>query len=183
MGSANSWRAYRHSYVFATMSGWTSYEQAAWKAALALWSDVANINFTQAQSQSSADFAIIRGNDGASAINNPRPLTVGSLTLPRATSGKAEISVDTNISGFGPLSTDYSSPINNYPFGTAVHELGQQPRELADHVWSLLSVQGQRLVKEGKIIEDMNENLTELMSQAQLFIDKQMPILKALQII
>lgn len=76
-------------------------------------------------------------------------------------------------------------PVNRFQqLFIAAHKLGRkQPRELANHVWGLLSIQGQRLVKEGKTIEDANENLTELTAQAQVFIDKQMPILKALQII
>ena len=76
-------------------------------------------------------------------------------------------------------------PINRFQqLFIAAHKLGRkQPRELADHVWSLLSIQGQRLLKEGKTIEDAEENITELTAQAQAFVDKQIPILKAMQII
>jgi hypothetical protein len=39
------------------------------------------------------------------------------------------------------------------------------------------------LVKEGKAMESAEDNLAELTSQAQTFADKQLPILKALQIL
>jgi SAM-dependent methyltransferase len=52
----------------------------------------------------------------------------------------------------------------------------------ASAVWQLLSSQGQKLVKEGKALETPEENLAELTAQAQIFSDKLLPILKALQI-
>ncbi|EHQ53686.1 methyltransferase type 11 [Ectothiorhodospira sp. PHS-1] len=58
----------------------------------------------------------------------------------------------------------------------------KQPQEWAGFVWEILSLQGQRLVKDGKALEDANANLAELTEQAQVFADQQLPILKALQI-
>jgi len=46
----------------------------------------------------------------------------------------------------------------------------------------ILAGQGQKLVKEGKTLETPEENLAELTTQANAFAEKQMPILKALQI-
>jgi SAM-dependent methyltransferase len=57
-----------------------------------------------------------------------------------------------------------------------------QASELAEFVWQLLSAQGQKLLKEGKTLQTPEENLSELTSQAQAFLDKALPILKALQI-
>lgn len=45
-----------------------------------------------------------------------------------------------------------------------------------------MATQGQCLVKEGKTLEAEADNLTELTTQATAFADKQLPILKALQI-
>lgn len=59
----------------------------------------------------------------------------------------------------------------------------KQPSEWAQTVWQLLSAQGQKIVKAGKALETAEENLAELTAQAQSFADKQLPILKALQII
>jgi len=58
----------------------------------------------------------------------------------------------------------------------------KQPAEWAQFAWSILAAQGRRLIKEGKTVESAEENLAELTSQAQTFAEKQLPILKALQI-
>jgi hypothetical protein len=49
-------------------------------------------------------------------------------------------------------------------------------------VWQTIAAQGQKLVKEGKALETAEENIAELTQQAQTFAQKQLPILKALQI-
>ncbi len=49
-------------------------------------------------------------------------------------------------------------------------------------VWQILVSQGQKIVKEGKMLESPEENIAGLTAQAQSFADKQLPILKALQI-
>ena len=58
----------------------------------------------------------------------------------------------------------------------------KQPAEWAAFVWQLLAAQNQKIVKEGKTLETAEENLAELTAQAQTFAEKQLPILKALQI-
>ena len=58
----------------------------------------------------------------------------------------------------------------------------QQPGEWAQSVWQILAAQGQKLVKEGKALETVEENLAELTAQATAFAEKQLPLLKALQI-
>ena len=58
----------------------------------------------------------------------------------------------------------------------------KQPTEWAQSVWQILAAQGQKLLKDGKPLETPEENIAELTSQAQSFVDKQLPILKALQI-
>ena len=58
----------------------------------------------------------------------------------------------------------------------------KQPADWAQAVWQLLLAQNQKLVKEGKALETPEENLAELTAQATAFAEKQLPILKALQI-
>jgi len=58
----------------------------------------------------------------------------------------------------------------------------KQPAEWAQAVWQTIAAQGQTLVKEGKALQTAEENLAELTAQAHTFADKQLPILKALQI-
>lgn len=58
----------------------------------------------------------------------------------------------------------------------------RQPVEWAHAAWQILAGQGQKLVKDGKALETVEENLAELTLQAQSFADIQLPILRALQI-
>ena len=58
----------------------------------------------------------------------------------------------------------------------------KQPAEWAQFVWQLLASQRQKIVKDGKTLETAEENLAELTAQAQTFAEKQLPILKALNI-
>jgi hypothetical protein len=67
-------------------------------------------------------------------------------------------------------------------FLLALSQGKKQPGEWAQSVWQTLSGQGQKLVMNGKTLETVEENLAELTSQAQTFAEKQLPILKALQI-
>jgi len=59
----------------------------------------------------------------------------------------------------------------------------KQPSDLAQFVWQILSTQGQKIVKEGNKLETMEENIKELTEQVTVFLEKQLPILKALQVI
>jgi hypothetical protein len=59
----------------------------------------------------------------------------------------------------------------------------KQPAEWAQFVWQVLSSQGHKIIKEGKTLESAEENLVELSTQASAFAEKQLPILKALQIL
>ena len=58
----------------------------------------------------------------------------------------------------------------------------KQPEEWAQSVWKMLQVQGQRVSKEGKVIESAEGNLAELTAQAKSFAEKELPVLRALQI-
>lgn len=58
----------------------------------------------------------------------------------------------------------------------------KQPAEWAQFVWQVLAAQGQRIMKEGKTLENVEENLAELTAQANTFAEKQLPILRALGI-
>lgn len=58
----------------------------------------------------------------------------------------------------------------------------QTPAEWAKFVWSLLDMQGQRLGKDGQSINSEEESIQILLDQAELFAEKRLPMLKALQI-
>ncbi len=56
------------------------------------------------------------------------------------------------------------------------------PQEWAEYVWQVLVSQNQRLIKEGKTLETEEENLKELIKQAETFSSEQLPLLKALRV-
>lgn len=67
-------------------------------------------------------------------------------------------------------------------FILALSQGKKTPEEWAAFVWQLLASQGQRIQKEGLTLSSAEENLAELTAQAKTFAEKQLPILKALQI-
>lgn len=59
----------------------------------------------------------------------------------------------------------------------------KQPQDWVKDVWSTIASQGQRLLKDGKTLETDEENIAELTAIANAFVEKQLPVLKALQIV
>jgi hypothetical protein len=59
----------------------------------------------------------------------------------------------------------------------------KEPQDWASKVWSVLAAQNQRLLKEGKTLESAEDNIQELVKQANDFALKRLPVLKALEII
>ena len=55
--------------------------------------------------------------------------------------------------------------------------------ELGAYVWDILAGFGQKIIKEGTTLESHEENLSEMTQQAADFVEKRLPILKALQIV
>jgi hypothetical protein len=68
-------------------------------------------------------------------------------------------------------------------FLLAIAEGKKQPAEWVQSVWQTLSEQGHKLLKDGKTLETEAENIAELTAQSLSFAQKNLPILKALQII
>jgi hypothetical protein len=68
-------------------------------------------------------------------------------------------------------------------FILALAQNRKAPADLARYVWDILAAQGQKIVKDGAPLETAEENIAELTLQAQAFVDKQLPILKALQVV
>jgi len=68
-------------------------------------------------------------------------------------------------------------------FMLALGQGKKKPEDWAVFVAQILASQGQKIVKEGKTLETPEENLAELTTQALDFGTKQLPIMKALQVI
>lgn len=58
----------------------------------------------------------------------------------------------------------------------------KKPEEWAAFAWKELAAQGQRLLRDGKVIAGAEENLAELNRQTVEFASQRLPVLKALQI-
>lgn len=111
------------SFAFDPNSHWTAQEQQAFIATLHLWSDVANISFSQISNSGSANIVISRASDGTASggINYLTPSTIGSQSLGHAT--KASIAIDTSVPSFGSLGTSFSN-YGGYPWQVLLHEEG-----------------------------------------------------------
>ncbi len=73
-------------------------------------------------------------------------------------------------------------PVNRQQqlFLLASHKGKKTPGEQAKFVWDTLAAQGQRVMKEGKVLETLDEDMAELSKQAEEFAERRAPILKAL---
>ncbi|WP_322993729.1 methyltransferase regulatory domain-containing protein [Limnohabitans sp.] len=67
-------------------------------------------------------------------------------------------------------------------FLLAIRNGKKSPDEWVKFVWEILAMQSQKLVKAGNTLSTPEENLAELAEQARTFAEKQLPVLKALQI-
>lgn len=67
-------------------------------------------------------------------------------------------------------------------FLLAINQGSKRPEELASFVKKILDLNGQKIIKNSITLEGNEEQLLELTNQANEFVVKQLPILKALQI-
>ena len=67
-------------------------------------------------------------------------------------------------------------------FLLAISQGKKQPADWALTAWQIVATLGQKLLKDGVVLGTPEENLAELTAQAETFAQKQLPILKALQI-
>ncbi len=67
-------------------------------------------------------------------------------------------------------------------FLLAIGQKKNHPADLASFAWQILAAQGQNIIKEGKTLEGVEQNMAELTAQALAFSEKHLPILKILAI-
>ena len=58
----------------------------------------------------------------------------------------------------------------------------KDPLDSAKFVWNILAMQSQKIVKDGRTLDSADDNIAELTAQAKLFAEKQLPVLRALQV-
>lgn len=115
---------------------------------------------------------------------------VSSMAKARACTGKLNAHLIDKARGSGDI-TYLASPVTGggvyvgrfeQMFLLALAQGRKQPDEWAHATWQMLAAQGQQIVKEGRTLGTDDEILAELLSQAKAFAEKQLPILKALEI-
>lgn len=107
-----------------------------------------------------------------------------------AASGKLNVHLIGKARGSGDISylaspvTGGGIMVNRFEqlFLLAIRQGKKLPAEWAGFVWDIVSGQGQRIVKNGKTLENPEDNLAELAAHAQAFAEKRLPVLKALRI-
>ena len=109
--------------AFEFASNWTATEQAAFTAAMHLWSAEANITFNIVPQAQNPEVLIKRGFDqkAEGGVNELDTGDIGSTHLGVANTGS--ISIDTSINGWGPIGASFSVG-GGYPWSTMLHELG-----------------------------------------------------------
>jgi serralysin len=109
--------------AFDVGSNWTATEQAAFTAAMHLWSAEANITFNIVPQAQGAAVLISRVSDGTATGGMSLVDTgdIGSTHLGSAISGS--IKIDTSKGGFGPIGASFGTA-GGYPWDTILHELG-----------------------------------------------------------
>lgn len=70
----------------------------------------------------------------------------------------------------------------NALFAKAIGEGLEDVDALANYVWNILQAQGQCLIVKGERLMEPAENIAELKRNAQDFLEKQMPVLRALKV-
>jgi hypothetical protein len=68
-------------------------------------------------------------------------------------------------------------------FALALTQGKKQPQEWAQAAWDTLAAQGQRLIKDGTTLEKPEDNIAELTVQANVFAEKQLPILCEMEVL
>ena len=109
-------------YYFDAASGFTATEKATYQRAFAMWSAVANLQFTETASSTGASVFLRRGNDGGAYQSDQGNVTVGSGSTLGTHTGQSLISIDTSVPGFD-LSGSFDV-IGGYGFQTVMHEIG-----------------------------------------------------------
>lgn len=112
------------SYYFEPGANWTEGERGWFRAAFAMWAEVANVTFAETSEILSANVWLRRGDDGrafSNAIGEGTSIGQPFLGDPTRTIGNV-ISIDTSTQSFGPI-TDLNAKAG-YPISTLVHEIG-----------------------------------------------------------
>jgi hypothetical protein len=100
---------------------------------------------------------------------------IGTLASP-VTAGGVSVSWFEQLFLTGYLQT-------SSPNSAQAHAGDNQVERCAAHAWTVLRAQGQKVLKDGSVLATDEENLSELRSQAQRFLERRLPVLRALKVV
>lgn len=91
----------------------------------------------------------------------------------------------TDIGFFASPVTGGGVPVSRFHqlFAMALSQGRKTPRDWAQSTWEILSLRSQKLVKDGKTLESAEDNLAELLRQAEDFAAQTLPVLQGLRVI
>jgi hypothetical protein len=105
----------------------------------------------------------------------PRTMELNAELCRGARSSGENVFLASPVIGAGVLASRFEQT-----FLLAMAEGRKAPEEWVQYTWQILADQGQSLLRDGKPMEKPEDNLAELASQARVFAEKRLPILKAL---
>ncbi len=108
----------------------------------------------------------------------PRTAKLNGYLLEKARSDDAVSYLASPVSGGGVPMTRFEQL-----FLLALAEGKKQSGEWATLVWQVISGEGRKMIKDGKTLETREECLAEIGAQAEIFANKNLPILRTLQVI
>jgi PAS domain-containing protein len=100
---------------------------------------------------------------------------IGTLASP-VTAGGVSVSWFEQLFLTGYLQT-------SSPNSAQAHAGDNHVERCAAHAWTVLRAQGQKVLKDGSVLATDEENLSELRSQAQRFLERRLPVLRALKVV
>ena len=112
-------------YWFDPAAQWSNTEKDIWAGAFSQWAGLANITFSLADDAASANITLQRlpVKLAYASFNSSTYLPVGSDQVVQAPASGAIVTIDTTLSGYGPLDAN-SNTKGGYPYSTVIHELG-----------------------------------------------------------
>ena len=105
------------------------------------------------------------------------------LALNKFICKRAEISDEVGFLASPVLGGGY--PVNRFDriFLSAMFDGNKTIDDIANFSWEITLSQGQRLIRENKIVESAEENISMFKNMVKDFFDNRLPIVKSLQII
>lgn len=113
--------------------------------------------------------------EAAVSASTPGATRINAAVVERARYGEAVTCLASPITG-GGMTADRIALL----MMGAIRAGATTPQAIAEKVWPVLAGEGRRMTRDGKALDTLEENLEELTRAAQVFLEKQWPLLRNL---